>query len=371
MNIFYISYIRFPSERAHAIQVAQMCNAFTECGHATTLLTTSRKKEVTHTFEEYFGVMQRFVHNTIWIPEWAVNASIFTKLWQIYFAFCCVFYLLRKHADLVYSRDEWVLFILSFCLPRKRLAWESHEAKWNRASRRLFSKGVSCVVISEGIYDAYIKKGVNKNLLILEHDAVDANFFAEKYSQQTARKHLGIEGSGKVVLYIGGLDQWKGVDVLCKSASLFQDKASLYIIGGRPEQIESYRRCYPNVAFLGFYTYAQLPLNQQAADVLVIPNTSKNESSSSFTSPLKLYTYMASGVPIVASDVPSIRSVLGCGSCVYFTPDNPESLSNAIHAVLDRPEEAKEFAMRAGQLVQNKTWTNRASTILKSVVAEQ
>lgn len=370
MKILYTAYVRFPSERAQAVQIAHMMNAFIECGDDATLLTTARTCKVDHSFEEYFGIKQLFSHQKIWIPEWSVSASIFTKLWQIYFAICCVFRVLKQRPELVYSRDEWTLYILSLFFPKLCLVWESHEAKWNIAARRLFKKDVQCVVISEGIRDAYLALGVKENLLIVAHDAIDSAFLEASYTQKEAREYLGVLEDEKWVLYIGGLDTWKGVDVLCQARETFSSAANLHVVGGSDNHLKEYRERYPKVSFLGFRPYAKLPLVQQAADVLVIPNTAKNELSSTFTSPLKLYTYMTSRVPIVASDVPSIRNVLGEGSCFYFTPDDPQSLGEAIKKALSDKEKVSEYTQKARKLVEGKTWKKRADAILETVVIQ-
>ena len=136
------------------------------------------------------------------------------------------------------------------------------------------------------------------------------------------------------------------------------------IIGGEHEQVTSLQSKYPRVRFLGFRPYRELADNQAAADVLILPNTGKDEISALFTSPLKLFTYMASGRPIVASDLPSIREVLD-ESCAYFVPpDDAQALARAIAAAL-KDSAAQQKAARARELVVSYTWAARAKKILR------
>lgn len=86
---------------------------------------------------------------------------------------------------------------------------------------------------------------------------------------------------------------------------------------------------FPHVSFLGERPYKELPINQRAADVLVIPNTARTAISARFTSPLKAFAHMASDVPIVASDVPSIREALSETNAFFFAPDDARSLADA------------------------------------------
>ena len=70
--------------------------------------------------------------------------------------------------------------------------------------------------------------------------------------------------------------------------------------------------CASRVTFTGLMPPAEVAARLREADVLVLPNPA-SAISSEFTSPLKLFEYMASGRPIVASDLPSLREVLRDG----------------------------------------------------------
>ena len=105
-----------------------------------------------------------------------------------------------------------------------------------------------------------------------------------------------------------------------------------------------------------------------AADVLALPNSGRESISARYTSPLKLYEYMASGRPIVASDLPSLREALTRGENAWLVaPDDPAALAAGIKSVLDDPEHAGAMAERARQDVQGHTWTARAERIVAFV----
>ena len=102
----------------------------------------------------------------------------------------------------------------------------------------------------------------------------------------------------------------------------------------------------------------------RAADVLVLPNSAKKEVSKTYTSPMKLFEYMASSVPIVASDLQSLREVLDDSTCYFFISDNSESLATVITKAL-KDLQAPAKAARPHEKVQRYTWGNRAESILK------
>jgi glycosyltransferase involved in cell wall biosynthesis len=101
-----------------------------------------------------------------------------------------------------------------------------------------------------------------------------------------------------------------------------------------------------------------------AADALVLPNTALDIISARFTSPLKLFAYMASGKPILASDLPSIREVLDDTCAYFFTPDDAQNLARGVEKVLSDATGAAERGHEAREKVKAYSWKARAARIL-------
>jgi glycosyltransferase involved in cell wall biosynthesis len=112
----------------------------------------------------------------------------------------------------------------------------------------------------------------------------------------------------------------------------------------------------------------RVALWQAAADVLVLPNSGRDELSAQYTSPMKLFEYMASGRPIVATDVPAIREVLPEDAGYYARPDDAADLSHAIMTALNDPSSGARAA-RARALVSEYTWEKRAARLLEQFTA--
>jgi len=99
------------------------------------------------------------------------------------------------------------------------------------------------------------------------------------------------------------------------------------------------------------------------ADVLILPNTA-SAISTRFTSPLKLFEYMAAGRPIVASDLPSIREILRDGeNALLVEPGNASALAAAIQRILADPELAAALARAALDQVPAYSWERRAQRL--------
>jgi glycosyltransferase involved in cell wall biosynthesis len=202
------------------------------------------------------------------------NLKIAFYLSELYFA--SSFLLLKNHKDfdVIYSRQEWIIWFLSFLIKSPRLVWESHEAKLNLPAKRILKKGIKVVAISEGIFEDYIKFGKPKEQMVVAHDGIDESFFEVVESKEESRKRLGLPAQVKIAMYIGGFDGWKGIETFLTSSD-FLEEAAVVAIGGSREQVAIFTEQYPKVTFLGQLPYSDLRNNQQAADVLVIPNSKK------------------------------------------------------------------------------------------------
>jgi glycosyltransferase involved in cell wall biosynthesis len=99
------------------------------------------------------------------------------------------------------------------------------------------------------------------------------------------------------------------------------------------------------------------------ADVLVLPNT-PGRVSAAYTSPLKLFEYMASGRPMVASDLPALREILRPDeNAVLVESGSAGALAAGLSRVLGDAALASRLAARAREDVREWTWDKRAGRI--------
>jgi glycosyltransferase involved in cell wall biosynthesis len=117
------------------------------------------------------------------------------------------------------------------------------------------------------------------------------------------------------------------------------------------------------VQFTGLVPPAQVAGLLRAADVLVLPNPA-SAISTRFTSPLKLFEYMAAGRPIVATDLPALREVLRDGeTAVLVTPGDAAALAAGIERVITDAQLAGRLASAARAAVDDYTWDRRAERL--------
>ena len=182
--------------------------------------------------------------------------------------------------------------------------------------------------------------------------------------------------AGCRVVYAGQLYRWKGVDVLLDAIAQVPE-ATLTIIGGSGDPHDpDLAACRARSADLGiagrvelagFVPHAQVRDRLAGAAVAVVP-VPNNLMARYFTSPLKLFDYMAAGLPIVASDLPSLREVLDDGdNALLVPPDDPRALASAIRRLLVNPGLADRLRRTAYQNVQGYTWDARANRIIEAL----
>ncbi len=365
MKILYINGSRIPTDRAHGIQIMKMCSAFTYSRISVALWVPRRFNYTKQDPFEYYGMKRNFLIRKIpcidLIPltRFFGPASLWiTELSFLLFVICCLSFV---KADAIYTRDKFVAFFLSFFI--KNIFFEAHDVPSRLFFLRFQTIG-GIIAITQNLKNEFVKRGISAKKIIIAPDGVDLNEFNIPQSQEECRKRLGLPLDKKIVLYTGHLYPWKGVGTLLAAA---QVSSMLFVlVGGTEKDTAEFRRKaekLKNVIIVGHKPHGEIAHWLKAADVLILPNSEKYVISKYWTSPMKLFEYMASGRPIVASDLPSLREILNHNNAKFAKPDNPESFARAIQLAFDNAEESARLAARAREDVQMYTWEKRAEKI--------
>ncbi len=370
-KILYIANHRLPTEKAYGIQISKMCESFADLDYETVLVAPYRISKIKDDFFEYYNVKRNFRFKKIFSPDFYLPGRLDRIAFQIkYFISAAILaiYALIKKADIIYSRDELPLYFLSFF--HKNLVFEIHNFSKKRVFfyKRLKNKKIKVIAISNGIKNELEKNGFDSKNLLVAFDGVDLAKFDIDISKTEARNKLNLPLNKKIVIYTGHLFKWKGVDTLVEAAELLKDVLFIFV-GGMVSDVEKFKKGHSleNILFLGHRPYRDIPLFLKAADVLVLPNEKEEKISELYTSPLKLFEYMASRRPIIASDLPSIRDVLDEKSAVFFEPGNANHLAKGIEKIIESENLAQALSARVFEKVQNYTWQKRAEKILEFI----
>ena len=85
-----------------------------------------------------------------------------------------------------------------------------------------------------------------------------------------------------------------------------------------------------NILILGRKPKNEVPYYLKSADILLLPNIPINKESIEYTSPIKMFEYMASQRLIIASRLPSIEEILNSKNAVFFKAGDAQDLAQAI-----------------------------------------
>jgi len=367
MKLIYLANVGLPSAWAHGIQIMKMCEAFATLGIEVELIVPSRsdKALVNEDPFVFYNVARTFKIKRIFCIDLVPGGTSSFSFLLRTFSFLCAarIYLFFRRFEILCTREQFagiffrkVVYELHY-LPKKISLF--HKINWRKAK--------ALIVITRFIKDQLIQWGIKADKILVAGDAVDLEEFSLTISKEEARQSLALPPERKIILYTGSffMHNWKGVDVLLKSVSYVSDEYLFVFVGGNEKEIEQVKKEYNqnNLLFVGQKPHKEIPHYLKAADVLVLPNKKGSDHSEKFTSPLKLFEYMAAGRPIVASDLPTIREVLNEGNVIFVVPNSPEDLASGINKILQDNSLAEKISRQALEDVQQYSWKNRARKI--------
>ncbi|MBI5045444.1 MAG: glycosyltransferase [Candidatus Niyogibacteria bacterium] len=379
-NFIYIANVRLPTEKAHGIQIMQMLSALVSNASPdarTRLVIPRRVNKITQSPFEYYGSRSDFQIKKLPCLD-LMFLPAFKSCWfwieSVSFAFFATIYFLFERGAVFYTRDALIAAV--FFLLGKVVFYEIHDLP-DRASflHKLAWEGSrGLVAISDGLRKGLMERGIDEKKIIVARDAVDVGKFDIRESQSECRKKLALPLDKKIILYSGHLYTWKGADVLLQAARAFpfikRSEILFVFVGGTDEDVARFRGSVaglPHILIAGHRPHQEIPFWLKAADILVMPNSAKEDISRLYTSPMKLFEYMAAGRPIIVSDTPSLREVLNENNAWLVRPDDPDAIVNCILDILDDLNKADVRAKRAQAEAREYTWDKRVIHILSFV----
>ncbi|OGE75277.1 MAG: hypothetical protein A3C85_03905 [Candidatus Doudnabacteria bacterium RIFCSPHIGHO2_02_FULL_48_21] len=370
MKIVYLDSGRMPTEKAHGYQIMKMCESMASLGHEVTLVVSSRRNPIKTDPFEFYGLEKNFAFRRL--PSIDI-VNIFPKfgtwLSRLSFLVSAKIYLMLKKYDLLYLREHMSgLFFNDFLI-------ETHSLPKSIGRRdfRVWQRAKKIAVTTPFIKEKLEHAGIEVRKIIVAPDAVDSKVFGIELSKEEARKQLGLPINQTLLGYTGSLktkEMEKGIADVLRALKNLPENMRFIAVGGLERHIREYKTLAQN---LGVWKKAQfihrvppdkLAVYQQAFDCLLLPFPNK-EHYAYFASPLKMFEYMASGRPIVSTDLPSIREVLNDKNAVLVQPDSPSDLARGINTVLTDAKLADRIASQAKKDAGLFTWENRAKIILQ------
>ncbi len=387
-HIIYIGNIRLPTEKAHGYQIMKMCEALSSCGADVELwhparLQANKGLRGTDAFAQYgvrrsfalrkirnidIVVLNRFIPDVFFMPFFLIHALV----WGWYVAGRAR----KAAADAYYARDDEVAYwLLRRGMPT---VYEAHGIPrgWKYWMLRSIARSpqLALVVAVTGfLKDDLVRIGFPAEKIIVLPDAVDTQDFPVNTDKLSLRRELGLPADKKIATYMGNFmtkGMTKGVETVVGAVSLLDASCVVVLVGGQPDELAAYGEhversgLRERIILVPFKPHREAMRYLTASDALLMPFPLHNRHYRLYMSPLKMFEYMASGVPIVASDLPSIREVLSAETAVFAAPSDAVSLAAAIRRLFAEPEAALRRAQAARKTVLRYSWRARAATVL-------
>jgi glycosyltransferase involved in cell wall biosynthesis len=175
------------------------------------------------------------------------------------------------------------------------------------------------------------------------------------------------------ILYVGQLYRWKGVDGLLHALRELPGRRLTLVGGNDPEDLERLRGLAAELGIAARVDFVgQVPPHAVAGytararvGVIPLPGTGFVEAAH-FTSPLKAFELMQAGVPLVATDLPSVRELVRHDEhALLVPPDDPAALARGIETLLSDRARAARLVQAAAAQVLSFSWESRARRILE------
>lgn len=374
MKIIYIVNVRIPTEKAHGYQICKMCEEFSRLGVEVELWAPTRDNHLKENIFSFYGINNNFRIRVIKSLDFFIYHKYLGKLSFWLQGFCFALKLLFTKADkgaIIYTRNPEIGWI--FNLKGYQTVVEVHN--WPKKYwlyKFLMNKSGKVITITNGLKEIFLKNNWPENKILVAPDGVDLARFDVKIDKIQAREKLNFPFDKKIALYCGSLYlyDWKGVDVFLAAAEISREDYLAVLVGGEPGEMAKIKEAHSgnNILLVGRQRHEDIHYYLKSADVLVLPNKSGDKMSEKYTSPLKLFEYMASRRPIVASDLPSIREILNENNCVFFEPDNSKNLADKIKSVLRDNRLTEKVVEQAYGDVKQYAWEKRARNIIDFII---
>lgn len=353
-EIWYLLPFRFPSATAHSIQVLNTCRAMAEEGARVRLMVKRNPDHPIAGVAEGLAYYRIEPHEGFQIELMTANNVVraIQSRWRVR----------RAPGGTIFYARHLALAATAARSRRGVVVVELHaiEEETERAVRGAHGIVAITSALRDRVRELYSPSGAFEVI----PDGVDLSVFTP------------VSGDGPPrLVYAGQFHEWKGVDVLIRALKDLPGVSALVLGGqaGDDARRDKLRRLAreegvaDRIEWCGFVSQREIPARLRSGDIGVLPTRAQNGQEIA-ASPLKLFEYLACGLPVVASDLPSIRDVIRDGeNGLLFREGDPRALAAAVKRFMEHPEQRRAVASRGREEAAQYSWSGRAKRILAFV----
>ena len=224
---------------------------------------------------------------------------------------------------------------------------------WKNHYERAVHLADVVIATSDKLYEMAIQR--NPNSYLIPNASDYESFSPAAYNTFPIPEDL-VNIPKPIIIYVGAVASWCDLDLISEVAQNFPD-FSIVLVGPLYNIKEA--PSAPNIHWLDYKAYHQLPSYLQHADIAIIPFklTSMTES----VNPIKMWEYLAAGLPVVSTALPEIKKY---SDVVLYSENNNHFMENIKLALYHDNEEKKQKRM---ELARINSWNSRAQEIISIV----
>lgn len=396
MNVFYYDFLNLEDHGTESAHIYEVLSNLSKLGHNVILLNQGRLTNAREIHLPQQPSLWREIRSNLRSsPIFKFLEGEITTAWllgreiQIFFVVLVTLLRQKVRPDVVYMRHS--LFNGGYFLARlfkvpvvkevNGIIADEMRAKsqGNRASLWIISqierftlpKGSQIIVVSSKLKEVlHGNYNIPEDKITVILNGANIELFKPMDTKQ-ARKQLNLAQAGHLVVFVGGLVAWEGIDYLIKSIPhiVKERPATRFLIVGdgmmRQELVELARQVgvSDKITFTGRVPYRKVPLYLNAGDICAAPFlVNRNERIG--ISPLKMCEYMASEKPVVASRLSGLEILEDNNTGILVAPESSSELAQAILRLLQN-KELRELMGKNGRryVVENRSWESVARKI--------
>ncbi len=368
MRIGYIFNSSIPSSNPGSLQVIKTCEGLIKHNNNVELITPNTGQNIP--IKKFYNLKK--------IPK--INKIKFFKKFPLglnyyLFSIFSVAYAKRLKFDLIITRNFFTLFLLTLFKQKSIIEIHHDLSIESRIVRFLFYKFdilnnkniIKIVAITNNVKKFLINDfKINPNKIEIIPSATDLHF---DYNNLKIKKNFNIG-------YFGSLESGKGADFVCKLSKLDFNN-NYYIFGGSAEKVNILKKNYQNfnLTINSYKPYSQLEKIISKMDVLLIPSDKKLIKATGgvgnltkFTSPLKLFDYLASGKLIISTNLNVMREIIKNNlNCIMINNLSLLKWYKQINSISKNINHINVIKKNAYNLSKKYTYYKRAESILSNI----
>ncbi|MDW7679069.1 MAG: glycosyltransferase family 4 protein [bacterium] len=370
MNILMIAPQPFFTPRGTPLSVLHRLNTLSQLGHHIDLVTYHIGKTI-----PFKNVTYHRIPKIPLIKRISVGPSKRKIIVDLFVVIKSLGLLLKKDYDVIHTHEEAGFFGVKFAqwfnklhlydmhssLPQQLTNFKFTKLKFlikifERLENMTIDNSAAVITICPELYHYVNERWPHKKQQLIENVADNSLVFGEPDIQAGDLKRQYNLDSKTIILYAGTFEPYQGLDLLVEAGKEVAAKVkdtTFLLVGGNPQQVDLYklqveknglRDCF---VFTGQVAPEIVPRFVEIADVLVTPRIEGNNT------PLKIYSYLRSGKPIVATNHTTHTQVLNKDVAV-LTECNADSFAQGLVKLISDDELRRKVVKNAIKLAAEK-----------------